>query len=130
MIKLTHPPERGGIQIDAELLINSVVHTNITQEMLVTTEDKIRLCLIEYKDGLRSQTDWIAPAGILIALVTALIAADFRQFLGISSEVWRALFIIGSVIMALLFLRALGTAMKYRGYAGIESIIKKLKQGP
>lgn len=124
------PPDTTGFQFDAELFESSVVHKNVAQEIVVTTEDKIRLCLIEYKDVLNAKTDWIAPAGILAALITTLVAADFRQFLGLSSEVWRALFMIGSMISAFSLLRALYTAIKYRGYDRIESIIKKLKHVP
>lgn len=121
--------KKSGIDIDKELIQGSTYHKNVSQAIVVTTEDKIRLCLIDYKDSFETQKNWIAPAGIFIALVIALIATDFRQFLGLSSEVWKALFIFGSILSAYLFLRALIKAIKLRGYDNIESIIEKLKQG-
>ena len=123
------PPKRSGINIDEDLFKSSTVHKNVSQNIVITTEDKIRLCLIEYKESLGAHKEWVAPASVLIALITTLMATDFKQFLMLSSEVWKALFIFGSILCAYLLIRAFKNSSKYKGN-NIESIIEELKQGP
>lgn len=122
------PPKRSGINIDEDLFQSSTIHKNISQNIVVTTEDKIRLCLIKYKESLDAHKEWVAPASVLIALITTLIAADFKQFLSLSSEVWKSLFIFGSILCGYLLIRAWKKSSKYKGN-NIESIIEDLKQG-
>lgn len=124
------PRTEDGFQIDNDLFENSIIHKNISQEVIITTVDKIRLCLHDYKDTLKAQTDWVAPAGILITLVATLSAADFKLFLGLNSDVWKALFIFGSIMSAISLIRALNNVRKIRGKNDVESIIQNLKQGP
>ena len=130
MINQRTPITQSNIQINEEIFESSNIYTNISQEIVITTEDKIRLCLLEYKDVLKAQREWIAPAGIFIALVTTLIATDFKQLLNLSPDVWKALFIFCSIICFLFLLKALRDVLKYRGYRDIEIIIEKLKQSP
>ena len=128
MIIQSPPSKRSSINIDEDLFQSSTIHKNVSQNIVVTTEDKIRLCLIEYKESLDAHKEWIAPTSVLIALVTTLIAADFKQFLSLSSEVWKALFIFGSILCAYLLIRALKNSSKYKDN-NIESIIDELKKG-
>ena len=120
------PPKKSGLDIDEDLIQSSTIHKNISQKIVVTTEDKIRLCLNTYKESLGAQKEWVAPASVLIALVITLIAADFKQFLGLSSEIWEALFIFSSIVCVYLTIRALVNSFKYKDN-NIESIIEELK---
>jgi hypothetical protein len=68
------------------------VDSNITQQIILTTADKARLCLMEALDRLERRRAWIAPAGILATLVVVFPTTTFQDFLGFSKEYWRAIF--------------------------------------
>ena len=118
-----------SIKIDEEMLKTSSYYTNVRQDFIMTTEDKIRLCLIKYQNILKLKNDWIAPAGMLIALIaTLVVASDFKEFLSISPEGWRAIFIVGMITSFLILLRSLYYIYINRKNNAIETIIQELKE--
>ena len=128
-----NPPSKKitEINLGEDLIQKSTSYTNIAQEFIHTTSDKIKLCLIENQDVLKAKIGWITPLGILIALVAALVTADFKKtFLGLKPEVWESMFIISSILCFLWLIYALRRSYKFRGKGGIEDVIKKLKQNP
>jgi len=90
---------REVIDFRSELTKELVTHRNVKQELVITTVDKLKLCLIEYKEHLRSRREWIGPAGILVALIAALVAADFKEALGVGAPTWEALFLLSAILM-------------------------------
>jgi hypothetical protein len=126
MIKKIPPPNSG---FPEELFEGSTVYTNLAQNIIRVTEDKARLYLLEYKDALKAQNDWMTPTGILITLIATLIVSDFKPFIGFEPDVWRALFIFFSVASLYYLVCALINAKKVRNKSDIESIIQKLKEG-
>ena len=66
-------PAANPITLDLKLnqLIQRV-DTNVTQEIIVTTADKARLCLIDALGCLERKKAWIAPASILATLGVVL----------------------------------------------------------
>ena len=129
MIKNDETAPITGIKIDEEMIKTSSYYTNVRQDFIMTTEDKIRLCLIKYQNILKLKNDWIAPAGLLIALiVTLVVASDFKEFLNISPEGWRAIFIVGMIASFLILLRSLYYIFINRKNNGIETIIQELKE--
>jgi hypothetical protein len=116
------------LSLDKELIESSVVHKNVAQEFVVTTSDKIRICLRDYQAALKAQNDWLTPLGILLTLLASLVAADFRQFLGLSSEIWKATFIVGSAICFIWLAHAVCWAIKLRKASDVEYIIERLKK--
>ena len=117
------------VMIDEEMLNASSYHTNISQNFIVITEDKIRLCLIKYQNILKLRNDWIAPAGIFIALIaTLVVASDFKEFLGISPEGWKTFFIFGMIASFVFLLKSLFYIYINRKNDGMETIIQELKE--
>lgn len=96
----------------AELLVKQLVdverlHVNISQAVIITTEDKIRICLDKHVKTAERKQSWIAPAGILLAVITTLVTTSFQPVL-LKAETWQALFIVvgvGSLVWLLLSLR-------------------------
>lgn len=120
-----------GLQIDKELLESSVVHKNISQEFIITTADKIRLCLMRHRETVKGRSDWIAPAGIFVALVGALVAAKFESpLLYLQPEVWKAMFVLCSIAAFLWLCYAIFRLIKLKGKGDIEGIIEELKLLP
>jgi hypothetical protein len=52
-----------------ELGEGSTVSKNVSQEVIVTTRDRVELCLIRHQKNLRSRQDWIVPLGILLTIL-------------------------------------------------------------
>ena len=115
-------------QIDLTKAITAqlVAHQNVRQELVITTVDKLKLCLIEHKQHLRARREWLAPAGLLISLLTTLVAATFHDALGLPMATWTAIYILaaaGSGIATMVLLwRALASMRK----SGLDQLIDKI----
>jgi hypothetical protein len=75
----------------------SDVHINVSQNLIITTEDKLRLCLSEHLKRMERKNSWITPLGILIAILVTLVTSTFKD-VGLSADTWRAIFIIAGVL--------------------------------
>lgn len=101
------------------------VHTNLHQEMIIVTEDKLRLWLGEYEEGITAKQKWAIPLGIFLTVFVALLTSDFKNFLLTAGE-WEGIFILLAAIMVLLSIvygmRAFRSEKK-------EDAIERLKRG-
>jgi len=67
-------------------------HKNIDQEVIVASEDKVRLYLEDYQKALTSRRDWIAPLTTGASLLMATISVDsFKNKFGFSPDTWTAM---------------------------------------
>ena len=62
--------QTSSISYDRELL--GSVSKNITTNIIHVTEDKLKLCIIEYQNKIEKKWNWIAPFGIFITIVLTL----------------------------------------------------------
>jgi hypothetical protein len=111
-----------------DIIKESSIHTNVSQQVIVTTYDKVKLCLIEHQNELNAKNGWIAPIGVFIALLTALVTANFREFLNLPPDTWQALFLLGLALSVVWTIKALYGIYKFHNRGGIEYIIEKLKR--
>lgn len=98
-------------------------HSNLDQDNVVTTEDKIRICLMTYLGRIESRNTWHTPLGIVLALGLTFLTADFKHFY-FSADTWRAFFffaLLSSFIWLIVTLRRRQKAIT------IEEVVKKLK---
>lgn len=70
------------------------VYNNTGQQLIMITEDKMRLCLIRYVQKLDKKTEWQAPFGIFLAVITTKLTSDFHDFFSIKAAVWEAIFLV------------------------------------
>lgn len=115
-----------NINVQEEFSQRLTVHKNLCQDVLVTTEDKVRLCLLKHKERLNMRNEWMVPLGIFLTLIAALCAADFKVFI-LKAEVWEAIFLLSAVISFVWFVISVIRAWKCRGENDIEVIITTLK---
>jgi len=118
-----------GLSVDFgdELSKNLTIHKNVKQEIIITTEDKIKLVLINTREILTSQRDWLTPAGLLVSFIATLTTADFKDALSVPKEFWHAIFVlltIGSSVWLLISLRKL---FKNWGQDDLSKIIGQIK---
>lgn len=123
--------EKGNQIASLEAHIKAGVN-KLTQEikddLVITTTDKLRNQLNEYRDILARKTDWIGPAGMVIAFLATLVASDFKDMLSIDAATWEAFFIfclLGSILWLIIVLSKLIREKKERD---ISSLIQKIKK--
>lgn len=72
----------------------SAVHDNLDQEVIRVTCDRLKLRLVEHLANVESRHAWVAPFGIAVTTLAALLTSDFKDLLGIGKAVWQALFLL------------------------------------
>jgi hypothetical protein len=116
------------LQIDDSLLKSATVHTNLTQDVIVTTEDKLMLALIRQGEYIRAKRDWVTPFSVMLAVLASLAAADFKDFANIPAASWKAIFIVIGVSSGIWTLRCGFIALKNSKKGDNQEFINKLKK--
>lgn len=83
----------GQELLTQELVTFERVHVNVSQSLIITTEDRMHLWLREVISKAKKQYEWITPASLVIAITLTLTTADFKNFL-LPAETWHAIFVI------------------------------------
>lgn len=121
-------PQQVNISIDSispQLVNVSEVHLNVDQEVIITTEDKIRICLSDYMKKMEKKRGWITPLAIFITIIIAFSTSTFKD-IGLDASTWRAIFIIAGIISfgwLILSVREAKQSIK------LEDIVSELKKG-
>ena len=111
------------LTINLEQLVDRI-DRNLRQEIIVTTADKTRLCLIEALDQMERRKAWIAPAGILATLAVVFPTTVFRDFLGLSKDYWSAIFSLGTLGALVWFTVCI---FRIRRSVTVEQIVNRLR---
>jgi hypothetical protein len=94
------PPQGARINIGTTKDLETVSElylTSLPQDVISTTEDKLRLTLGEYLKKTEKKKGWITPLGLMISFTLTLMMSGFRNW-GVSADTWKAIFIIGDII--------------------------------
>lgn len=121
------PPQKSDINTGSteDLVVVSQVHLmNLPQEVITTTEDKVRLCLSEHLKRMEQKRGWVTPLGILVALIATLMTTNFKDA-GLDAATWKAIFIIAT---GLSFGWLIYSVIKALRSEKIEDIIGELKK--
>jgi hypothetical protein len=100
------------------------VDANLKQEIIVITADKARLCLRDAVDNMERSKAWQTPAGILITILVVFPVSTFQDFLGISKDTWKALFVFAALFFVGWLIRCL---LKIRRSPTVEQIVNRLR---
>jgi hypothetical protein len=100
------------------------VSINTDTGVIVITEDKLKLALLERKAMLVGRDSWIAPLGIFISILLTILTTDFHKFL-LTAPVWEAIFYIALLLDAGWLIYALKTRPKDKSIAEFIQQIKK-----
>lgn len=115
---LSEESVKDNLKIDIKKL-----NINVSQEVIVTTEDKIVLCLHEYLENIDKRRSWIAPFGILLTILMTLATTTFRSIF-FPAETWQAIFVIAAVLSGVWLAVSLYQSPKAMS---VQDIVKKLK---
>jgi hypothetical protein len=120
------PGGPGRITIDTDQIIQtSNVHFNIRQELIVTTEDKIQLCLRDKLQRIEQSKAWLTPFGIFLTLLLTFVTTTFRDFL-FPKEVWQAVFVVLTLIS---FVWLVASWVNRTRAPKLEDVVEEIKKG-
>lgn len=92
------------------------------QEIIITTSDKIKLVLLQGKETLTAQRDWITPLGLLLSFVATL-CAEFKDAFGMSPDFWGMFFTLLSIGSGVYLIITLNRLYDNRNTADLNAII-------
>jgi len=127
MSDLKLPGNQANIVSDAlaeQIVQESQLYLNVAQGVIVITEDKVRLCLIKHLSRMEARRGWIAPAGILLTIITAFATTTFRDFV-LNSDTWKAIFIVAGLLVVGWLVQAIIVALRS---PSVEDVVTEMKR--
>ena len=119
------PPE---INIEEEFSKRLIIHSGLSQEVVVTTVDKLRLCLLENEECIAARKQWVPPLSALFALVAAqMTTTEFKDFWPLEAAGWKAMFLFSTVGCFFWLLISIFQAIRNWKKGGIDHIVDQLK---
>jgi len=103
----------------------SKVHSNLGQQIVITTEDKIRICLMIHLARMEKHRGWTTPLGIFLTLLVVFPTTTFQSWLNIPAETWQAVLILSCVLS---FIWLCISAWGARTKPSIDNVIFELKK--
>lgn len=102
------------------------VHLNVSQALIVTTEDKVRIHLSNHLKKMEMKKAWIGPLGIFATIVLTLVTAEFKNpgFI-FAPTTWQAIFVICALLSFGWLIYAIRQAWQSES---LEELIEKLKK--
>jgi hypothetical protein len=95
----------------ANLVRNSDVSINVGANVIITTEDKIKLAVRSHLDRMSKKDGWIAPLGLLVAIVITFPTTEFKKFV-LPADSWLAIFAMGALASGIWFVIAVVRALR------------------
>ena len=112
--------------LQQEFLQAKKIYRNLEQVVIVTTEDKLRLCLHKSIDRLGTKREWWTPVALLVTLVLALTTAEFKDRFAFPAATWQAFFLLLTVASLIWTFVAIWKAIRVK--VSVESIVSEIKQ--
>ena len=102
----------------------SEIHSNVDQEIIEITSDKLKIILSNHIATLASRKEWQTPISILLTIIIVLCSSDFKEFLGFSADTWSAVFIMSAGLSTLWLIK---TLIKLKNVSTIEDVLNAAK---
>lgn len=104
------------------------VHKNLTQEIIVTNTDKVKLILNKHHKIVKRKIDWINPVGIFISLLLTILTVKFEEAkFGIEPQNWHAIFLVSCIVSFVWSFIRIVNAIRYYNKGTVNECIEKLK---
>ena len=102
----------------------SAVHSNLGQEIIEITSDKLKIILNEYIYSISARKEWQTPLSILITITIVLCTTNFKSFAGFTADTWASVFIMSATLS---FIWLINTLMKLKKSITIEDVLDAAK---
>lgn len=100
------------------------VHPNTDQDLILITEDKLRLILEGHIKLVEEKKSWVAPLGIFIAIITTFVTSEFHEAFSFQAASWKAIFFISGCFS---LYRLVVTGYKALNSPTVDTIVDKIK---
>jgi len=100
------------------------VHTNVSQEIIEITADKLTIILNEHIDSLAKNKEWQTPLSLIITIMLVLSTTSFRVAFGLAAETWSAIFILSCGICVMWLIK---TLLDHRSAISVADILRIIK---
>ncbi|WP_313225254.1 hypothetical protein [Stutzerimonas nitrititolerans] len=97
---------------------------NVDVHLIQITEDKLKNILLENQSRVATKNEWIAPLGLFISLLLAVLTTDAKPAFGLSSHAWQAIFLISCALSIIWLLVAI---KNIKDGLTVDDLIKKIK---
>ena len=100
---------------------------NTKSDLIEITEDKLENILLKHLNKLKKSQSWITPISLFITILVVLLTTEFKEFLSLSKEIWKATFLISLVITFIWALKGIYNAIKCYKKNTIDFLIGQIK---
>ena len=69
------------------------LYLNVSQQVIVTTADKVKLCLNRHVKRAEKKKEWITPFSLLLTIIGVLVTSTFKDIF-LSADTWKAIFFL------------------------------------
>lgn len=114
---------KSGIDLNASI----EYYNNISQGIIYITEDKLHVILLKHEEKNKKFYSWTTPLGIFISCLVATITSSFDNAFGLSSDTWKAIFVLCSTLSFIWLIFSGYKALKNRNDRGIDHLIEEIK---
>lgn len=118
--------ELKTINID-ELNKKSTITTNVEQEYIVITYDKIKLILFECENYKKLASSWWSYLGMTISFLFPCFTAEFKPFFGVDGKIIESIFILMSIFWGAVTIVSLIRRISNRKKISIEYCADRIK---
>ncbi len=106
------------------------IHENLSQVVIMTTEDKLRNIFYEYDATLQNKRPWVAVLSVFLTLVATLITSEPSDFL-LPKESWQTAFGGGAVAAFFWLASSVRSALvAWRKPMSVEDFVQRVKEHP
>lgn len=103
---------------------NSKVRSTLGEIIIITTEDKIQLCLLKHLGDLEEKRGWITPFSLLITIIVTFLTTDFKDW-WFKKETWEAVFLLAGVFFLMWLLWATKKAWPIKT---VKDVLEEIKE--
>lgn len=119
--------ERMANKPTIDLNSDCINYTNVNQNIIHITEDKLIIILLKYREKNKQFYTWTTPLAMFVTCLFTTFTANFESKWGLSADTFDAIFIICTLLSAIWLLYTVINAIKNRKGRKIEDLIKEIK---
>ena len=100
------------------------VHSNVSQEVIEITSDRLELILNQHVSCLEKNRVWQTPFSLLITIAIVLYTTTFEETLGIPASTWNAIFVISFILCGIWLIKCL---FSFSRHLTVSDLLKNIK---
>ncbi len=102
------------------------VHSNLRQDIICTTKDKLQLSLQSFQSAIEAKQGFFTYGGIFLSLLITQITSSTKDAFGLTAEVWNAIIIVALFLSGIATVCSLVKLLSIAKNRDIDEICKKI----